>query len=160
MNGKQFNMLKGIHPGFVVERELRKRRLGKVRFAKSVDEHPQTLVAIMKGRRRMNVPLALKIEKLFGWDEGSLMMLQVYFDIGKQKKNQLVRRSPDISKFRKVLFWDTDISRIDWQANKDAVIKRVLEMGNQQERDEITRFYGSTEVRNLMEIDSSWQKEP
>jgi len=158
MNGRQFNMVRGIHPGFVLERELRRRDLGKVRFAKSVDEHPQTLVAIMKGRRRMNVPLALKIEKSFGWEEGVFMMLQVYYDIKKETGRIDGSKVPDTTRFRKVLFWDTDISRIYWHANKRAVIRRVMEKGNQQERDEINRFYGSAEVRKQLNSDESWRE--
>lgn len=56
------SILKGIHPGLFLERELKKRHLAKGKFAISLDEYPQTLVAITKGKRSMNVNLALKIE--------------------------------------------------------------------------------------------------
>jgi hypothetical protein len=40
------------------------------------------------------------------------------------------------------LFWDTNFDKIDWIAKKTAVIKRVFERGNEEEIQEIIRFYG------------------
>src|SRR5688572_28557796 len=52
---------KGIHPGIVLKRELEKRSLKQRPFALSIEEHPQTLNAITKGKRNMYTALALKI---------------------------------------------------------------------------------------------------
>lgn len=136
----RINYIKGIHPGFILERELSHRKLGKGRFALSVNEFPQTLVAIMKGKRRMNTPLALKIEKALGIEEGFFMILQVYYDIAQEKK-KINGKRPDLDKLRPALFWDTTIDKIDWEKHKPAVIKRVFEKGNEQEKSEIKRFY-------------------
>lgn len=68
------------------------------------------------------------------------MTLQVFYDIKCEKQKQ--RKTPDLSKLRPALFWDTDINTIDWQTYKDAVIKRVFERGNIEEQEEIRRFYG------------------
>jgi len=136
--------IKGIHPGFVLERELKKRMLGKGQFAISLGEFPQTLTAITKGKRRMNIPLAMKIENSLSLEEGFLMTLQLYYDIEQQKKklNRDAAQKPDLSKIRKVLFWDTDITKIDWQKQKKAVLQRIFERGNESEMEEINRFYG------------------
>ena len=136
--------IKGIHPGFVLERELKKRMLGKGQFAISLGEFPQTLTAITKGKRRMNIPLAMKIENSLSLEEGFLMTLQLYYDIEQQKKklNRDAAQKPDLSKIRKVLFWDTDITKIDWQKQKKAVLQRIFEQGNESEMEEINRFYG------------------
>jgi hypothetical protein len=40
-----------------------------------------------------------------------------------------------------VLFWDTDITKIDWQKQSAAVILRIFERGNDIEKEEIKRFY-------------------
>lgn len=103
------DILKGIHPGFVLERELEKRHLPKGQFAISMGEFPQTLTAITKGKRRMNTPLAMKIEKLLGIEEGYFMVLQVYYDIELEKKKQYQKEykrniKPDFTKLRKILF--------------------------------------------------------
>lgn len=142
-------IIKGVHPGFILERELKKRALAKSRFALSVNEYPQTLVSITKGKRSMNTALALKIEHALGLEEGYFMILQVYYDIEQEKRKQHTEK-PDLTKLRRVVFWDTDMSRIDWEKQKSAVINRVFERGNAQEKKEITRFYGKDLVSMLL----------
>ena len=44
-------------------------------------------------------------------------------------------------RLRRILFWDTDMDKIDWTKQKKAVIKRVRERGNFQEKKEIAEFY-------------------
>ena len=143
-------IIKGIHPGFIIDRELKKRHLRKKNFALSVDEFPQTLGAITKGKRNMNTALALKIEKSLGLEEGYLMILQVYYDIEQEKAKQQFNR-PDLSKLRTVLFWDTKMDKINWIKQKKAIIKRVFERGNATEKQEITRFYGENVVREILD---------
>ncbi|MCM4161101.1 helix-turn-helix domain-containing protein [Antarcticibacterium flavum] len=136
---------KGIHPGKVLKRELDKRSLKQRPFALSINEHPQTLNAITKGKRNLNTALALKIEEKLGLEEGAMAILQTYYDIQKEKEKQ-VQETPDLSKLRKALFWDTDFNKINWQEKSKAVISRVYERGNGIEKEEITRFYGKEKV--------------
>jgi len=77
------------------------------------------------------------------------MILQVYFDI-EQAKINIAGRKPDLSKFRPGLFWDTVIESINWQKQKNAVIQRVFERGNELEKEEILRYYGSEAVNKIM----------
>lgn len=142
-------IIKGIHPGFYLERELKKRQLPKGKFALSLNEYPQTLVAIMKGKRRINTALALKIEQNLGIEEGFFMILQVFYDIKMVKKLQHTAK-PDIEKLRPVLFWDTKIETIDWEKYKKNVIIRTFERGNDLEKEEITRFYGENTVSEIL----------
>lgn len=142
-------VLKGIHPGFIIERELKLRKLPKNKFALLLNEHVQTLVSITKAKRKMNTALALKIEKLLDLEEGMLMVLQVYYDIEQEKKKQHAN-IPDLSKLRSALFWDTTINSINWEKQKKAVIKRVFERGNEYEKEEISRFYGQNTVNEVM----------
>lgn len=146
---KEVEILKGIHPGLVLERKLKEQNLKKGPFALSIGEYPQTLTAITKGRRAMNLPLALKIEDALGLEEGYFMLLQLYFDI-QQEKRKKGGPTPDLRKFRKVLFWDTDMSKIDWQSQAKAVIRRVFERGDEQEKKEITRFYGRAKINDVL----------
>lgn len=138
----ELNIIKGIHPGVFLERELKKRKLAKSRFALSLEEYPQVLGEITKGRRKMNIPLALKIEKVLGFEEGFLMMLQLFYDIKQEKLKQHKPLHPDLSKFRPVVFWDTQLDKIDWIDQKAAIIERVTARGNDEEKREIERFYG------------------
>ncbi|MFT3701742.1 MAG: hypothetical protein QM802_05205 [Agriterribacter sp.] len=145
----ELTILKGIHPGYVLERKLKEKQLSKGRFALSVNEYPQTLTAITKGKRNMNTALALKIEDALGLEEGYFMMLQVYYDI-KKEKQKLNMQKPDLSKLRRVIFWDTNIEKIDWQKQQKAIIQRIFERGNQKEKDEIIRFYGMEHVKEIL----------
>ena len=149
MNIRELEILKGIHPGFVLDKELRERHLAKGRFALSINEFPQTIGAITKGKRGMNTALALRIEKALGLEEGFFMILQVYYDIKQEKERLLPHTRPDLSKFRRMLFWDTDIEKIDWQRQKVAIIKRVLERGNDVEKKEIANYYGEAAIRTF-----------
>ncbi len=82
----------------------------------------------------MNTPLALRIEHALGIEEGYFMTLQVFYEIKEEKRKQLTNATPDLSKLRPILFWDTSMDKIDWQQQKRAVIKRVFERGNEQEK--------------------------
>ena len=76
------------------------------------------------------------------------MLLQSYYDIEKEKsKTQL---SPNLSILRKSLFWDTEILNIDWNKQSKAVINRVFERGNEEEKKEIERFYGKKKVETVL----------
>jgi antitoxin HigA-1 len=146
---KEISILKGIHPGFVLERKLKERKLSKSRFALSIKEYPQTIGSITKGKRGMNTPLALKIEKALGLEEGYFMLLQVFYDIREAKRKEYGNSHPDLSRFRPALFWDTDISKIDWHEQQRAVIERILERGNAKEKKEINQFYGEATVQEI-----------
>lgn len=137
--------IKGIHPGLILERDLKKRKIAKGRFAISINEFPQTLVSITKAKRKMNIPLSLKIEKKLGYSEGFLMQLQLYYDIAQVKEGIKVK-TPNLELLRPSLFWDTSIDKIDWIKQKKAIIIRILERGNEIEKKEIKRFY---KLKNL-----------
>ena len=141
MTGR-IEILKGIPPGKIIDRELKKRKVSQRSFARDIGEYSQNLNAVINGRRRLTTELALKIEEWLGLEEGFLLTLQAYSDIADYKREQArgsVSGKPNV---HKGLFWDTDFDKLDFGVYKTAVIQRVLERGNQQEKDEIARFYG------------------
>ena len=81
--------------------------------------------------------------------EGFLMTLQVFYDIKHEKRRLIEKSHPDLSKLRRGLFWDTDMEKIDWQQQKRAVIQRIFERGNSTEKEEITRFYGDSVIKQF-----------
>lgn len=148
----QLSIIKGVHPGFILDRELKERHLRKGPFAISLQEFPQTLGSITKGKRRMNINIALKIEKALGLEEGYFMILQVYHDIEEEKRSRN-KEHPDLTKLRRVLFWDTKMENINWERHKNAVIKRVFDRGNDIEKNEINSFYGLQTINDIMKPD-------
>ena len=79
------------------------------------------------------------------------MILQVYYDIEEEKKKQNKSRT-DLPQLRPVLFWDTKINDLDWEKQKKAIIKRVFERGNEMEKNEIIRFYGTKTVDAILKL--------
>lgn len=152
----KLKIAKGIHPGIILERELKKRRLSKGQFALSIHEYPQTISAIIKGKRSMNTPLAMRIEKELGIEEGYFMTLQIFFDIREEKKKQAANYHPKLSRFRPALFWDTRIENIDWNRQKKSIIKRVFERGNLTEKKETLNFYGHNAIKEILTAEKAY----
>ena len=124
--------------------------MNKGPFALSIQEFPQTISAITKGKRGMNTSLALRIENALNMEEGYFMTLQVFYEIKEEKRKQEKSFKPDLTLLRPALFWDTDLQKIEWKRQKRAVIERVWERGNDQEKAEMTRLYGDQEIENIV----------
>ena len=144
------DLIRGIHPGIILERELKKRKLSKRRFAISINEYPQLLGDITNGKRKINPSLSIRIGKALDLDESFFSVLQAYYDIKREKEKQSSLAHPDLKKFRPVVFWDTDIKTIDWEKNKPSVIRRIFERGNEKEINEIVRFYGKKDISAIL----------
>ena len=133
---------KGINPGKVIARGLGNLNISQRAFAQNIGEHSQSVNAIIKGRRTLTTELAVKIERALGYDEGFLLALQAYYSIVEYKRKEAGFSITGVPNIRRVLFWDTDFDNIDWGHYRSAVIERVLERGNEEEKKEIARYYG------------------
>lgn len=51
---------------------------------------------------------------------------------------------------RPSLFWDTDISKLDLQRHRKAVVERTLMRGTKEEFDVVLRYYGWETVRRIV----------
>ena len=137
----RIDILKGIHPGKIIERDLSKKHLTQRTLAKTVGVPYQTINAIISGRRNITLETALNIEKTLGYDEGFLLILQNFHNISVYKEKKSKEKYSQAPNIRKSLFWDSDFNKIDWEKYSKAVITRVWERGNQIEKEEIARFY-------------------
>jgi plasmid maintenance system antidote protein VapI len=140
----EIELIKGVHPGAVLQRELKSRKLKKGRFALDIQEYPQVITAITKGSRGINPALSIKLGLVLGCDPSYFQVLQAHFEIETGKKLQKSQKSPtpDLTRIRAGIFWDCDIKGIEWQKNSSAVILRIFERGNDAEITEIISFYG------------------
>jgi antitoxin HigA-1 len=137
---------RGINPGAILERELKKKNIRQNAFAATTGIPAQTLNAIIKGKRKMTPEMALKIDYALGLEESTMGILQAYYETKLIRQKPGLLPHPDFSKLRRILFWDTDFDKIDWQNQQNAVIRRVFERGNEEEKNEIIRFYGADKV--------------
>ena len=146
----RINILKGVHPGKVIERELKKRNITQRHLAEETSIPYQTINAIIGGKRNLTIAQALKIEPILQYEEGFLLILQSFYEIKQHKDKLLADQYPTPPNIRKSLFWDADFDSINWGKYKQAVVSRVLERGSQNEIEEIQRFYGMS-VNELQE---------
>lgn len=58
---------------------------------------------------------------------------------------------PNLGRFSRVTFWDTDIANIDWNRHADFVIERVFGYGTADEQDYLLSFYGPQRIRLFAE---------
>ena len=121
---------------------MQERNFSQRSFAASIGEHSQTLNAVITGRRKLTVEMALKIEKALGYEEGFLLTLQTYYEIAEYKNRMADASVSGVPAIRRMLFWDTDFDKIQWGRSKEYVIERVMERGDEAEKQEIARFYG------------------
>lgn len=145
---------KGIHPGLILEHELKKRKIAKNKFAIAVEQQRQTMTAITKGRRKLPIELSFKIDKELGYEEGTMLLMQTYYEIEDHRKKQYLDKEVfDLGMLRKGLFWDTDIYTLDWEKHAVPIIKRVFERGNDNEKEYITQRYGLDRIKRTLGVD-------
>ena len=141
----------------LLKREIRKRGLKNKDLASLVNEHAQTISAILKEKRNITPRLSIKLGTKLGVDSDYFMLLQASYDVKKAQSESIKQTKPNLANIRKTLFWDTDFNKIDWIKNKRAIIKRIFERGNDKEINEILNFYGLQAVRNeIKEIDKGY----
>ncbi len=145
----ELNKISGIHPGRILKREMDKRGIKNVELASTLNEHAQTIGAIIKCKRKINPQLSIKLGEHFHIAPDYFMRLQASHDV-KEYQAKRSQKTPDLKILRKILFWDTDIETIDWEKYKESIISRVFQRGNDLEKKEIIRFYGSETVKNCL----------
>lgn len=144
----KLNKIKGIHPGTLLRWALNNRNLQGNQLADAIGEHKQTISAILNKRRSINPKLSIKLSKAFNTDKDYFMLLQASYDVKAAESK--IKNTPNTDNLRRIIFWDTNFDKIDWDKNKKAVIKRVLERGNTTEINEIISFYGRKTVSNVI----------
>lgn len=135
------NIIKGIQPGKFIEREINKRNINQRTLAHETNIPYQTINAIISGKRSITIDQASKLDKTLGHFDGFFALLQTHYEIKKHKDKELESIYSESPHIRKSLFWDVDFNNINWAKYKKAVIERVMERGNQEEKDEIKRYY-------------------
>lgn len=147
--------IKGVHPGAILKRELKVQGMKSSELAKSVNEYKQTISAILNEKRSINPGLSIKLAKQFGVESDYFLHVQASYDIQIELKKVTLKRTPNLEKFRRILFWDTDFNLLDWDKQKSAIINRVFERGNDTEIKEIIAFYGLSTVKQTIDANQN-----
>jgi len=151
------NRIKGIHPGAVLKRELKKRKIKSISLANDINEHPQTINAITKERRGINAKLSFKLGDYFNISNEYFMMIQAAHEVENYRKSEVDNINPFIDHFRKSIFWDTKIELVDFRKNKRSIIQRVLERGNREEIKKLIKIYTLPTIKKeLANINNSF----
>ena len=64
---------------------------------------------------------------------------------------QITTYNPNLDRFSRVTFWDTDIANIDWNRHADFVIERVFGYGTDDEQNYLLSLYGLKRIRRFAE---------
>lgn len=155
---EKYLSMEDVPAGKILEIILKKKNLSQKELANMSNEYPQRICDYIKGQRKFTIKASLAIEKALGIDiEGFFYKIQTNHEIYNYIMEEERKIHPDLSIVSKGLFWDTRIDKINWIRNKEWVIKRVFEYGNEQEITEIIRFYGKEIIKQIFpEIKGSW----
>jgi plasmid maintenance system antidote protein VapI len=148
----QLEKVKGVHPGKILERELKKQGIGNSVFAKQIGEYPTIITDLIYQRRGVNPDLSFKLGRALNAGEEYFYLLQSYYKIALTKRENAKKApKPDMKKIRSALFWDINPENLDFQLRKRFIIERIFERGNEKEILEIISFYGKKECREILQ---------
>lgn len=146
--------------GAILDRIRTKENLSQRELALRSGIPYQRINDFIANRRRISPKNSLRLEKALGIDfQCFFYQAQTNYDIYMATKQHLEQPSPDKSKFRKTLFWDTDFDALDWQRNYEWIIQRVFDYGNGTEIKETIRFYGRKKILDVLRsVKDAWNE--
>ena len=147
--------------GAVLDRIRTKEHLTQRELASRSEIPYQRINDFIANRRRVSPEISLRLEKALGIDyQCFFYQIQTNYEIYLATRHLSELSQPDKSKYRKVLFWDTNFDTLDWQRNSDWIIQRVFEYGNKCEIEETMRFYGKRKITDVLHaINNPWNDE-
>ena len=150
---ERYMQYNNIPSGAILKRILGKKNISQKSLAELTGILPQRVNDYIMNKRRFTVDVSKKIEKALGIDiPGFFYLIQSNHDVYLTYQDDKKLLMPDVTKFRKNLFWDMNVSEIDWMACKKSVIQRCFEYGNEAEIKEIISFYGKRVVAETLEM--------
>lgn len=141
------DIVKGIHPGLILERELSKKRIRKSQLARELGISCGILTDITKQRRGINPTLSIRLGRFFEIGEDYFSLLQTYYVLKQEQKKQIKHLNLNLSSS---LFWDVNLEDIDYERNKSFVIIRVFERGKKKEIQKVIDLYGKEQVSQIL----------
>ncbi|TRZ72955.1 MAG: hypothetical protein D4R97_05420 [Bacteroidetes bacterium] len=143
----EIDIVMGVHPGLVLERELIRNGIKKSHLAKILGVSSGLLTDIVKQRRGINPALSINLGKALQADPAYFSLLQTYYEL---KSLQLTSKTKFPYYFRPILFWDIDTGDLDFERHKKFIIIRVFERGNDAEIKAIIDYYGRDQISFIL----------
>ncbi len=129
------------HPGRIILKVITRKGISQAALARLAECKPQELNAIIQCKRTVPLALGLRIERILDMEEGFFGKIQLQNSIASIK-HQATKSEKATPSIRSIVFWDIDMSKLDWIKNRDFIIKRVREYGNNYELSQINEYYG------------------
>ena len=150
---EQYLQLSNIPCGAVLQRIMTKEGISQSQLAERSGIVRQRICDYLANRRRVTVEASLNLEKALSISIcGFFYRIQANHDIYTCMQEQSKSYHPNLAAYRKALFWDTDMERLNWDKNKQWIIRRAFEYGNEEEIHETIRFYGKECVCEILAI--------
>ena len=149
---EQYLSMPAVPAGAILKRILQKEHLSQKEIAEKSAIYPQRINDLINGKRKFTPESSVRLEQALGISTlGYFYRIQTNHDIYCYQDEQERKLTPDLSKIDKALFWETySLEKINWLKNANWVIQRSFEYGNQQEIEEIIRFYGREKVFEIL----------
>lgn len=148
---EQYLQLSTIPCGAVLNRIMSKEGISQSQLAERSGIVRQRICDYLANRRRITVEASLNLEKALRIEiEGFFYRIQANHDIYICVKEQAMHNRPNLGHYRKAVFWDTHIDTLDWEKNRQWIIRRVFEYGGENEILETIRFYTKDVVREVL----------
>jgi plasmid maintenance system antidote protein VapI len=143
--------MSSVPAGAILKHILKKEKLTQKEIAEKSNIFPQRINDLIMGKRKFTPELSNRIEKVLGLSTlGFFYKIQTNNDIFCYQDEQERKITPNLAKLHRSLFWEIYSLDINWNRQANWVIQRVFEYGNQQEIEEIIRFYGREKVIGIL----------
>jgi antitoxin HigA-1 len=143
----EINIVKGIHPGLILQRELVRRGIKKSQLAKQLCVSSGLITDIVKQRRGIHPALSIGLGKELKADPAYFSLLQTYYEL---KSLEFASKSNPPFQFRQILFWDINTGELDFELHKKFIICRVFERGDDAEIKAIIDYYGRDQISYIL----------
>lgn len=149
---EQYLQLSNIPCGAVLSRIMEKEKISQSQLAEQSGIVRQRICDYLANRRRITAEASLCLEKALRIDiDGFFYKIQANHDVYTCMKKLEENYHPRLEYYRRALFWDTDINKLDWNKNRQWIVRRVFEYGGEDEICETIRFYGKNEVQAILD---------
>jgi len=145
---EQYLSMPSVPAGAILKRILKKANISQRDIAAKTSLYPQRINDLICGKRRFTLESSFRLEQALGLTHrGYFYIIQsnnaVYTYIEEQER----KNTPDLTKIRKVLFWEApSLEAINWKRQSSWIIQRAFEYGNHDEIKEIIRYYGCDKI--------------